>query len=86
MANSAHLQRKHYIKSIASKSRLRDLLADCNLTENDIRALSMYYIDKQDIGYIADTLGWSYSAAQKHIAGASKVLADLATQVTGKSN
>ncbi|MBQ7930549.1 MAG: hypothetical protein IJ334_05985 [Clostridia bacterium] len=84
MGKSSHIERKHYIKSIASKAKLRDLLADCNLTETDVRALTMYYVERNDIGYIADTLGWSYSAAQKHIANASKVLAELAKQVTGK--
>lgn len=74
---SEHVQRKHYIKA-RGKAWARELLADCALTADEVRAFEMYYYQEKDIGYIADTIGWSYSAAQRHIAKTAAAIVELA--------
>lgn len=74
---SDHVKRKRYIKS-RGKQWSRELLADCAIMENEAKAFEMFYYQNCDIGYIADTLGWSYSATQKHIAHAARAIMELA--------
>lgn len=74
---SQHVQRKHYIKS-RGKQWARELLNDCAISADEVRAFEMYYYQDKDIGYIADTIGWSYSAAQRHIAKTAKAIVVLA--------
>lgn len=74
---SENVRRKHYIKS-RGKQWARELLQDCVITENEARAFEMFYFQEKDIGYIADTIGWSYNAAQRHIAKAANAIIELA--------
>lgn len=74
---SENVRRKHYIRS-RGKAWGKELLDDCAITADEARAFEMYYYQEKDIGYIADTIGWSYSAAQRHIAKTAKAIIDLA--------
>lgn len=74
---SENVRRKHYIKS-RGKQWARDLLNDCAITADEMRAFEMYYYQEKDIGFIADTIGWSYSATQRHITKTAKAIIELA--------
>lgn len=75
-----HLEDKHLIASIPSKATLLELLNDSTLTEEECEAFKMYYIKHQNLGFVADTLGWSYTSAQKHLSRAVKVLSSIARE------
>ena len=74
---SENVKVKHYIKS-RGKAWGQALLSDCAITRDEAKAFEMYYYGEKDIGYIADTIGWSYSATQKHIAKVALAIMELA--------
>lgn len=74
---SENVSRKHYIKS-RGKSWAYELLQDCAITKDEMRAFEMYYYQEKDLGFIADTIGWSYSSAQRHISKVAKAITELA--------
>lgn len=75
-----HLEDKHLITSIPSKATLIEMLNDSTLTEDEARAFEMFFIKHQNLGFIADTLGWSYPSAQKHLSRAVKILSSIARE------
>lgn len=60
-----HLNNKHLLNAIADEDIRRELITRCALDETDKKILTMRYVKHQDFGYIADTLGLSYSAVGK---------------------
>jgi DNA-directed RNA polymerase specialized sigma subunit len=60
-----HLKNKHLLNTIADEDIRRELIARCALDDTDKKILTMRYVKHQDFGYIADTLGLSYSAVGK---------------------
>ena len=44
---------------IATKADVNDLLSKISLSERQQRIFEMFYIKRQNIGFIADTLGFS---------------------------
>lgn len=74
---SENIKIKHYIKS-RGKSWAYDLLNDCAITCDEAKAFKMYYYEEKDIGFIADTIGWSYSATQRHISKVAAAVVELA--------
>lgn len=60
-----HLNNKHLLNAIADEDIRRELITRCALDDTDKKILTMRYVKHQDFGYIADTLGLSYSAVGK---------------------
>lgn len=60
-----HLNNKHLLNAIADEDIRRELITRCALDETDKKIMTMRYVKHQDFGYIADTLGLSYSAVGK---------------------
>lgn len=54
-----HMEIKEKVKSINAKTTFNAILEESMLSEKEKTLMRMYYIDKQDFGYIADTLGYS---------------------------
>ncbi len=62
---STHVETRKKLKSIPKVSTLVDLLDSCTLTDEDKEIIKMHYIQGKNLGYIADTLGYSESAIKK---------------------
>ena len=62
---SAHTQTRQKLKSIPKVSTLVELLDSCTLTEEDKEIIKLHYIQGKNLGFIADTLGYSESAIKK---------------------
>lgn len=74
-----HVRRKHYVaEQIGDEDDRRALIAKCAVDDVDKQILSMRYIKHQDFGYIADTLGLSYSAVIRRHAKALRILQGIA--------
>lgn len=54
-----HMEIKGKVKSINEKSTFNAILDNSMLSEKEKTLMRMYYIEKQDFNYIADTLGYS---------------------------
>lgn len=53
------------LKAIKTVSEYRKVTADLKLTETEREIMDMIYLHGYDYGYIADTLGFSYSHVSK---------------------
>lgn len=60
-----HISNKHLLNAIADEDIRRELIVRCALDDTDKKILTMRYVKHQDFGFIADTLGLSYSAVIK---------------------
>lgn len=56
---SEHVDLKHKVQRINSKTKFNDILNEAILNETEIQFLRMFYLERKDIGYIADILGYS---------------------------
>lgn len=73
-----YAENKKIIKSVCSKSKLREYIADCNFEhERDAEILSMIYLQNKDCGYVADIVGLSYDQTLERHRKAAKRLAAL---------
>lgn len=62
---SKHISTKHKLKEIPKISTLVELLDSCTLTYEDKEIIKMIYVQNKNLGYIADTLGYSESTIKK---------------------
>lgn len=70
-----HVRRKHdFSDAVGDEDQRRALIAKCAVDDTDKQILSMRYIKHHDFGFIADTLGLSYSAVIRRHAKALRVL------------
>lgn len=53
-----HVKTKHKIQMI-TKTMFNEIMDEAMLSENEVCMMRMYYIDKHDFNFIADTLGYS---------------------------
>ena len=72
---SDYIRQKHLIKAMG-KRFLRDAMEDAVISPREAKAFEMFYFQEHDIGFIADTLGWCYSACQRHIAKVVKAICE----------
>lgn len=70
---SDYIRQKHLVKTMGRKY-LREILEDSLISPREARAFEMFVFEEHDIGFIGDTLGWCYSACQRHIAKAVKTV------------
>jgi len=63
-----------YFKT-ALKNEADDLLEKLNLTELQEKIFKMRYIQRKDITFIADELGWSYPKINKELVAIRRKLA-----------
>lgn len=54
-----HIELREKVKGINEKSTFNSILENSMLSEKEKTLMRMYYIEKNDFGYIADTLGYS---------------------------
>lgn len=54
-----HMEIKKKVKSINEKTTFNAILENSMLSEKEKTLMRMYYIDKHDFNFIADTLGYS---------------------------
>ena len=78
MPMTEHLTRKHLFDSIPGTQQRQELISRCALDEIDTQIMTMRYIKHQDFGFIADSLGLSYSAVIKRHKKALILLQSLA--------
>lgn len=70
-----HVRRKHdFSDAVGDEDQRRTLIAKCAVDDTDKQILSMRYIKHHDFGFIADTLGLSYSAVIRRHAKALRIL------------
>lgn len=62
---STHVETRKKLKSIPKVSTLVELLDSCTLTDEDKEIIKLHYVQGKNLGYIADTLGYSESAIKK---------------------
>ena len=60
-----HIETRKKIKSISKKSTFDSLLEDSMLNDKEKQVMRMYYLEKKDFDYIADTLGYSRAGIVK---------------------
>lgn len=60
-----HIKTKRYLRSIRTIAEFEKLLNTFVLSDEEKKILRMYYIDKKDLMYIGDILGYSGSGIQK---------------------
>lgn len=53
------------LKAIKTVSEYKEVTADLKLTDTEREIMDMIYLKGYDYGYIADTLGFSYSHVAK---------------------
>ena len=76
-----HVRRKHdFSDAVGDEDQRRALIAKCAVDDTDKQILSMRYIKHHDFGFIADTLGLSYSAVIRRHAKALRVLQGIAQE------
>lgn len=54
-----HIKTKHKIQSIGSKMKFNELMDELILSDTEKQLMQMFYVEKKDMNYIADTLGYS---------------------------
>lgn len=54
-----HMEIKQKVKSINEKTAFNAILDNSMLSEKEKTMMKMYYIEKHDFDFIADTLGYS---------------------------
>ena len=75
-----HVRRKHdFSDAVGDEDQRRVLIAKCAVDDTDKQILSMRYIKHHDFGFIADTLGLSYSAVIRRHAKALRILQGIAS-------
>lgn len=62
---SDHIKTRNKLKSIPKVSTFMELLDSCTLSDEDKEIIKLHYVQHKNLGYIADTLGYSESAIKK---------------------
>ena len=66
---SAHIELKREIyKRITDTDDMKAIIARCALKSVDKQILAMILADRHDEGFVADTLGYSYSQVKRRFA------------------
>lgn len=71
---SEHVDTRKKLKSIPRVTTLMGLLESCTLSDEDKEIIKLHYVKNKNLGYIADTLGYSESTIKKKH---KKILAKL---------
>ena len=80
-----HMEVKRRVKSINEKSTFNSILENSMLSEKEKTLMRMYYIDKYDFSFIADTLGYSKAGVLRmHKRILSKLESLLLTRVLAR--
>lgn len=65
MEKGEHVKIKNQIKDIYDVDVFRDLIERCMISDEAKLILSMYYIQRKSLNFIADELGWSYATIKR---------------------
>lgn len=72
-----HIERKHKVKNIDSKTEFNKILDDAMLSDVERRIIEMIYLEHKDNSYIADTLGLAEVTVRKKHKHAIKKISNL---------
>lgn len=70
-----HSDNVRALKKILTKREMKEAIDDCCIDATDAEILRRRYVDRQDLGFIADTVGLSYSATVRRHKRAVSMLA-----------
>ena len=71
-----HMEVKHEVQKI-TKTAFNGILEEAMLSESEKSMMRMHYIERKDLGYIADTLGYSKAGILKMHQGILKCIESL---------
>lgn len=60
-----HIKTKNKIKKINSKTTFNNILEDSMLSDVEKEFMKLYYVERKDLNYIADILGYSKPGISK---------------------
>lgn len=60
-----HIEIRRKIKSIGKKSTFNSILEESTLNDIEKKLMIMHYLEKKDLDYIADILGYSRPGIKK---------------------
>ncbi len=60
-----HMKTKNKIKQIGSKIEFNTLLDNIILSDTERQMMQLYYVERKDFEYIADSLGYTKAGIQK---------------------
>lgn len=72
-----HSDNVRLLAAIPTKHEMKDAIERCRIDPTDAEILRRRYIDRQDLGFIADTVGLSYSATVRRHKRAVSMLAKM---------
>lgn len=72
-----HIQRKHKVQSIDSKTEFNKILDDAMLSDTERRIVEMIYLEHKDNCFIADALGLAEVTVRKKHKKAIKKISNL---------
>lgn len=76
---SVHVDNKRLIaKYMTDSDDIKAVIARCTLKSVDKQILTMILADRHDEGFVADTLGYSYSQIKRRFAAALPVFISVA--------
>lgn len=79
---SAHVQLKREIYGhITDADGVKAIIARCALKSVDKQILTMVLAERHDEGFVADTLGYSYSQVKRRFAAALPIFVSVARQM-----
>lgn len=71
---SQHIDTRRKLKSVSRMTTFDQILDSCTLSDEEKEILHLYYIQKKDFGYIADTMGYALRTIKdKHKAALIKI-------------
>ena len=79
---SDHVDMKRLVRRyITDSDDMAAIIARCTLKSVDKQILTMVLIDRHDEGFVADTLGYSYSQVKRRFAAALTVFVSVAKRM-----
>lgn len=70
-----HVLTRNRLKAIPAITTFEDLLSKSTLDDIDKEIFRMHYLQRKDMGFIADTLGYTKGAIKKrHLKGLEKLM------------
>ena len=61
-----HISTKHKLQDVGSLSLFEQILAQTTLNDEEKHFLRMYYIEKRDLRFIADSIGMTEKTASRY--------------------
>lgn len=66
LGGSGHVADKHRLLNVASAGKVRKIIEESTLCEEDKALAVLLYVKKKDMSFAADMLGYSESTVKRH--------------------